>query len=643
VAALVFAGRFARGGRGGPERTTGLEAALRRDGPAASAEHEALAVAWTPPAHQPRPGGRTLCLIDGRPRLGRLAWKLGLDPDAPPEQIVIAGYERLGDELPGWLRGEFALLVWSGAEGRGLLVRDRLGIRPLFVSNAGPELLFASEIRNLLALLPRAPDSDPVAMAHWLARSSGAGERTLFAGIERVPAAHAVAFDRDGWRRWRYWRPSYAEPEPIAGADAAREVRSALTRAVERAVEGAESAGVLLSGGLDSAAVAAVSGAKLRAYSATFPDDPAVDESEAIARTREWLGMPGVEARYGSGSALAAGAEFIGEWEVPSVSPNVLVWLPLLRRAAADGVDVILDGEGGDELFGCAYYLVADRLRGGRPLAALRTARQLPGMGDRPRPRWLRRAIASYGVRAALPYGLHERLRRGRAERAAPDGWLAGETRRIQLDSDDPWAWKRTSGPRWWAHLSHLLTVAGDAMGAPDQLRRTALMAGLEQRHPLRDQALVDLVLRLPPELAFHRTLDRPLARRAMADALPPETLTQVDKPIFNSVLARAFGGPDAEALRRLIKDPDPELARRLRMEAVAAALKPPAPVHAPGPALDLWRIASLEMWLRHRSDPMAKPIATGTAGQTAISFVERSGLARQVGGPLPRSGSVPT
>jgi hypothetical protein len=220
-------------------------------------------------------------------------------------------------------------------------------------------------------------------------------------------------------------------------------------------------------------------------------------------------------------------------------------------------------------------------------------------MGERPRARWLGRALASYGVRAALPYAPHERLRRARGRDAHAAGWLDD---RAPLDRPDPWAWKRTRAPRWWAHLAYTLTVAGDEMGAPDQLRRTAQMAGLERRHPLRDQELIDLVLGLPPELAFDPRLDRPLARRALAGSLPPERLDDDRKPIFNSVLAGALAGEDAPALRQLLADPHPELARQVRTEAVAAMLPSAGTAQPRAAALDLWRIASLEMWLRHRA-----------------------------------------
>jgi asparagine synthase (glutamine-hydrolysing) len=350
-----------------------------------------------------------------------------------------------------------------------------------------------------------------------------------------------------------------------------------------------------------------------------FPGDAAVDESPRVARARDWIGLPAVEAAFVDGSPLAAGLEFLAAWQVPSVTPNLFIWLPLLRRAAADGFDVMLDGEGGDELFGCAPYLVADRLRAGRPLAALSTARRLPGMGPSPRPRWLRRALLRYGLRGAIPYRVHEPVRRATDRARLPD-WLAAEARTARRAGDDPWAWKRLAGPRWWAQLADSLTDRVDALGAADQLRREGALAGIELRHPLRDPELVDLVLTLPPELAFDPGVDRALARRAMSGALPPEILGDDTKPVFNSILTTGLDGRDGRALRELLAAPHPELARRVRAQAVSALIGGGA--RAATWSVDVWRLASLELWLEYQADPgVVDRVAGSLDAAPGVSF----------------------
>ena len=550
--------------------------------------------------------GTVLCVIDGRVRTEALAAELGLDPEGPPERIVAEGYAVMGAAALKRLGGEFAVVVWSDGEQRGLLARDRGGTRPLFLAETGDALIFASEVRNLLALLPSRPAPDPTAMAHWLARSPAPEERTLFSGIRRLAPGAAIELGGGRWRPFRFWEPRPAPVLRVDAPEAAAAVRTGVGAAVERALEGATRPGLMLSGGLDSAVVAAVAvptAPSLTAYSGVFPGAPEVDESPRIADVRNWLGIEGVEAELGAGSALSAAVDFTRAWDLPAASPNRFVWTPLLSRAAADGVDVMLDGEGGDELFGCARYLVADHLRGGRPLAGLGTARRLPGMGARPRPRWIARAMGVYGVRGALPPALHERLRGARGRLGGPE-WLAARV------ADARWSWKARGGPRWWAQLASILT--DDQLGAADHQRREAAMHGFELRHPLRDPDLIDLVLRLPPALGFDPELDRPLLRRALAGQLPDASLRSTHKPFFNTLLEQALTGPDAAALRGLLGEPRAELAALLHRDRLGTLLADTQDSNAP----DLWRLATLEIWLRHGADPGADPLARpGGAG----------------------------
>jgi hypothetical protein len=211
-------------------------------------------------------------------------------------------------------------------------------------------------------------------------------------------------------------------------------------------------------------------------------------------------------------------------------------------------------------------------------------------MGARPRPRWLARALLTYGARAALPYRAHERLRwiRGRSRGPA---WLADAI------EDGRWDWKLRDGPRWWAHLAHVLTA--DAFGFADERRRAAAMHGLEFREPLRDPQLIEHVLGLPPELAFDPELDRPLARHALKADLPPATLVRTSKPVFNALLEGSLAGPDAARLRDLVLKPHPTLEALTRATEVDRMLSAFAPGSAPpGVALDLWRLATTALWL---------------------------------------------
>jgi asparagine synthase (glutamine-hydrolysing) len=551
---------------------------------------EPLAVAATSEAGH----AGAACVLDGTPRTDRLAERLGLDPAQPAPALIAAGYDRHGSAVLDLIDGGFALAVWAPTGNTALVARDRAGERPLFLAESAGGLLFASEVRNLLAALPRRPAPDQDALLGWLARIP-LRDTTLYAGIQRVPPGHAVELGGGRWTVRRWWRP--AARRHIATDDAAVAVRGELEAAVERAITGARRPALLLSGGIDSAAVATAAGDRIATcYSGVFPDRPAIDETQRLRRVRAVLGLTGVESAIGSGSALAGAAEFLAEWELPPASPNRSVWAPLYRRAADDGVDVLLTGDGGDELFGCARYLIADRIRSMRPTAAVRLAGSLPGMRPHPRPRLIARALLVYGVRGALPPALHDRLRAARGRSRGPD-WLTRPAR------DDRWRWKRSPGPRWSAYLLHLLT--DDPLGTTEQRAREGAMQGLRFRQPLLDPAMVEFAMSLPPELAFDGELDRPLLRRALSGELPDDILGSSRKPAFNALLESALAGPDRALATELITRPRQALRQLVDADRVAAIVRDLGRDGAPPAlALDAWRIATAELWLRHHEDP---------------------------------------
>jgi asparagine synthase (glutamine-hydrolysing) len=564
-----------------------------------------LAGRWDPEAgltlESPRPGPGpppdTLCLLWGRlSRTRELEAAAGGARESHTE-LIAAAYDRLGDGVLDACHGEFALLLWNRATRRGLLARDRLGDRPVFLARRSGALYFATELRPLLAMLPSQPGPDRVAVAHWLARTAAPGGRTLHEGIERLAPGHAIALGEAGSPARRYWSPRYVAPPDVGREEAVTKIREGMSSAVDRALGGGR-AGVMLSGGFDSGAIAALAAeaGEPTAYSCVFPALPELDESDRVSAVRSALALQGVQARVGGGSALAPAIRFLLEFGTPPVSANWFAWEPLMRRAAEDGIEVLLDGEGGDELFGCSPYLIADELARGRLPSAIRLTRELPGMGDRPRSRWVRRGLTHYGGRGLLPHPAHRLLRRLRG-RTGPPRWMAPDLAALHRETHDPWSWKRADAPRWWSWLAHALTAAGDAMGAPDQLRRESAAAGVELRHPFRDPALIELLLRTPPRLAFDRNLDRPLAREAMAGRLPDVVRLSDRKPHFNSLLEGAFAGPDAPAVASLLADPAAEVAAYVD-PAMLAQGRLPGESSLARP-LSLWRIVMLEAWLR--------------------------------------------
>ncbi|HTU77810.1 MAG TPA: asparagine synthase-related protein [Solirubrobacteraceae bacterium] len=570
-------------------------------------EAGALRVAYTGP---PPATGRPLCLLDGFLDNAReLSAELGLSAQAAPEELLASGWLRWGAELLPRLRGDFALVVWDGERGEGLLARDQLGVRSLFLHESSGALAFAGEIRHLLAALARAPAPDPVGVAHWIAISGRPGAGTLYEGVRRLDPGTALMLGADGARERRYWAPRFVEPLELAHTQLVERLRSGIELGVARRLSPDGVTGVLMSGGLDSSAVAAVAAERapegtVAAYSAEFPDHPAVDESQLIEQLRGELGLGGVSAEVRAGGLVASAMEWTEQWRVPLTSWGEFWAGPLLRAASREGVRTVLGGDGGDELFGCRSYLLADRLRAGHPRQALALARALPGAGERPPRRALVRALAQLGLGGAMPAGPHRTLDRPAARRRLPRWLLAGAAEDV-IASDEPLAWKRLDGPRWWAHDAWALTRGVEELGIFESHRRRAAQAGVHNRHPLFDLDLLELGLRQPPEATFDPDRDRPLLRASMAGLLPDVVRLRPVKALFDSLLVDSLAGSDGDAVRALLSAPRPELAAFVDMAEMRRTLLDRGPDAAPSRfrwMYQVWRLVTAECWLRSQA-----------------------------------------
>ncbi len=584
-------------------------------------------------------GAKPLCLFDGfLDNTSELSAALETPASSSLEELLAAGWRRWGRELPARMRGDFALLVWDRERGEGMLARDQLGARSMFLHDTSEGLYFACEIRHLLALMPRRPAPDPASVAHWITMSNRPGSATLYAGIRRLNPGAMLLLDRDV-REQCYWAPRFTEPLGEDEPQLAQEVRAALALSVRRRIDSDGHTGVLMSGGLDSASVAAVAATqaprRVSAYSAVFPAHPTVDESTLIDELREALDLPGITAEVRAGGLLASALEAIEAWDLPIRSWGDFWALPLLRAAAAAGTRVTLGGDGGDELFGPRSYLLADRLRAGHPLQARGLVRELPGAGYGPARRDVARMVGNMALLGALPYRLHEILRRPIAGRDAP-GWLHARTARELHDSDDPLAWKRLDGPRWWANIAHGLTRGIEETGMFEHQRRRAASAGLEARHPLFDLDLVELGLRQPPLATFDRYRSRPVLRAAMADLLPDAVRLRPHKALFDSVLVDCLAGPDGAVVRRLLTDPGAELGAYVDRRGVERALFDTDRYRREQPfqwMWQVWRLTTAECWLRAQADPGAVALPGGLKASTArVTLRPTSSAAAQAG-----------
>ena len=515
-------------------------------------------------------------------------------------------YERDGERMLERVRGEYALLLYDSDLRRGLLARDPLGMRPVFLAESRGCLLFCNEIGPLIRVLPSQPAPDEVTFAHWLGIIDLHEPRTLFTGVSRLPAGHAVVFEQGGWTITRHW---HWHPEPeLKGseADLLECLREQIDRSTATSLIATQTPVLMLSGGLDSATVLASATSSrphaLSTYSTVFPNHPETDEARLIELQQDHFKLRARTLEVRGGSVLAGTLHYLQEWGVPDISTNYFFVRPMQQRIAEDGVDVLLDGEGGDEIFEISGYLLADRLRAGRLISALGLTRQIRGIGRR---RARLNILLRFGVLGAAPGSVASMVDRLLATAKKPPVHLNDATRQVIERTSDPHAWRRLAGPRWWSCLVDQLAGPGEMTGAAEHHLRLVRPWGLTKRHPLLDLDLVLLMLRLPPELSFDRSFSRPHQRRVLAGRVPDEVRLRPHKSYFDSIRTDSLLSGDLALVRELVLGQDACIRRYTDSEQVRALIeRPPPPGQTSSWGAHVMQLVTGECWLRQQADP---------------------------------------
>ncbi len=550
---------------------------------------------------------RFACWLLGRPEdRGALLARFGSrQTPALPEAFANALRE-LGEAACDLLCGRFAVVTLDREQGCCTVTRDQLGAQPLVYALVGDGVLFAEHERELLALLLRAPAPDRLALHGWIQGGIVPRGRTLYEGIGRVPAGHRLRLRGTRPRIECWWRARYAEVAKGSSSELAVWLREEAFAAIARAAACAQRPAVKLSGGLDSACVAAGLAAGERAagralplaLAGTFAEHPAADERALIEATAGHVGLRFELIPFTpAASMLAPALAHIDRWRLPPASPNLFLWEPLTRRAAGLGIDVMLDGEGGDELFGLSPFLIADRFRAGDLHSAWSLAGRVPRIGISPSVRARLRVLLRYGVRPAAP-----RLARRCWHRCAVETYTAGslipaadahalaEIERADREHQD--------GPIWWRRQVHSVIELRDLLDMGAHFDREALDAGLELRHPLLfDLSLIETALRLPPELQFDPVRDRPLLRDALTGLIPEQVRTRHAKSHFSSLMAAGLRAEEAALIEPLRRRDAPIRAyvAEAGLESELATTPGARPLHTLG---SLWGVAIANRWL---------------------------------------------
>jgi asparagine synthase (glutamine-hydrolysing) len=488
-------------------------------------------------------------------------------------EIIPHLYERFGASFQAHLRGKFGIALWDESERRAVLSRDRLGIKPLYWCQAGDLVVFASELKSILASGLVVPELDFEAIDAYLVFGFVPGPRTPLRGVRKLRPGHRLVVDRAGVREEMYWAfpPSVpTEPRP-SFRDSAEGLLEVLDEAVRLRLMSDVPLGAMLSGGLDSSLIVALmarhSTAPVKTFSVGFAEAGEANELAYARVVSNALGTEHHELELSLEDSSVSLEELVWHLDEPLADLSALGFLAL-SELAAQHVTVALSGQGADELLG-GYTRHRNarllgrlvNLPGPARRAAVGMARAVPGRGVR-----AARALSAtdsasrlVSTKANIAEGLRSELVRGPL--AELDGRAALRIAREHLEhiSDDPLPAT--------LYLDAQLGLVDDMLHYFD---RASMAHSLEVRVPFLDHEVVAYCAGIPQEYKVRRLTTKAVLRRA-AEGLVPEQIARRPKVgFFNAGVATWFSAQADGAVADYLLSESPRYAEFLDRGAVS-------------------------------------------------------------------------
>jgi asparagine synthase (glutamine-hydrolysing) len=590
-------------------------AAFHAAGPAAVGVQRLMVTAEDrlEPAIPTTPDGSWIALdgrIDDREELARRLPGWGLDAHSDAA-LVLALFRAHGTACLPWLVGDFAFALHDAPSRRLLLVRDAMGLRPLYWTASGDRVLFASEIKALLAAPGVETAANDRELAAYLLRDVeiASDDGTFFLGVSRVPASHYVEFSDGGQRRVKYWDFSpEREPARRTTGEYVEEARHCMGQAVRRRLRAAGPVAVSVSGGLDSSSIFCYAEALRASEPGRWSDLVGISyDSPPGSPGDEREFVEAIQRHYGSEIVWVPLLPGLGEahranvWhaEGPLVDELGATNAELGAAAVRRGARVLMNGLWGDQVLFDQSYLagLVWRLRWG---TVRRHLQEYTRWYTDVYPRHFRRRLVRDVARMSMPRAVHtlvQRLRRKRRKRELH--WYA---ERLQ---------RHRGGGRTTAFDARF--VKTDARSLYGLVRnpiyqttlewevKLAVRHGLDLAMPFLDRDLVAFFLRVPGEARNRAGVPKGLLRDAMAGVLPPAITGRRTKADFTDVAEKSLALYAAEGAAGL-GDGRAVAAGYVLREGVAAELRAVTsglPDEGSATMFSLSDLMGLELWLQ--------------------------------------------
>jgi len=485
-----------------------------------------------------------------REELIQLGHDFATDSDT---EVILHLYETYGTACLRWLNGQFAFAIWDELEHSLFIARDRVGIRPLFYTTQNNQLIFASEMKAILAAQPTVPQLDLTTLDQIFTYWSPLPPRTIFQGIQTLPPGHFMLVRNGQVTIQQYWQPAFPTEKVERGMslpETAVHLRHLLTEATRLRLRADVPVGAYLSGGLDSSTIAALLyhdiGQRLETFSIAFTDS-AFDESSFQRQMAAHLGTEHHVITCTHADVGRAFPDVIWHTETPILRTSPVPLYLLSDFVEQAGIKVVLTGEGADEFLG-GYNIFKEALIRRfwaqepqseiRPLLLKKLYSYVPNLDN---PAYLAKFFGYRLTETAEPgYSHLLRWRNGARHRRLfqPDVLAALGAEKPQPDIPLPAnfaQWTPLAQAQYLEiHLflaEYLLSSQGDRM---------AMAHSIEGRFPFLDHHVIEFCNQLPPDFKLRGLSEKHILKQAVRDLLPPEIWQRQKRP-YRAPIHRSF------------------------------------------------------------------------------------------------------
>ena len=516
-------------------------------------------------------------------------------------EVIPHLYERFGTAFEERLRGKFAIAVWDNRLRRAVLARDRLGIKPLYYAQSGDVLVFASELKSLLASGLILADLDYEAIDAYLALGFFPGPRTPLAMVSKLLPGTRLVVDESGVQVETYWEYPKPIPDspPLQDHEYAEMLLAELEESVRARLMSDVPLGAMLSGGLDSSLVVALMARNMtepvKTFAVGFAEAGEQNELADARYVSNVLGTDHHELELSFADTNIDLAGLVWSLDEPVADLSALGFLALCELASKH-VTVALSGQGADELLGgYRKHRAASVVGGWKRVPGSSVLSQL--LLSAPVPRKANRAVRTLAAPdpvtrlLAMSGNIDAELRVKLASGplASLDGLAAQRSVRARLNgvSDNPLAAA--------LYLDSQLGLVDDMLHYFD---RASMAHSLEVRVPFLDHQVVELCARIPSHLKVRRLKTKHVLKVAARGLIPDRVINKPKIGFFNAAVEQWFRAHAETAISDYLLDENPRYAEFLDRNEVARLIRNQTAGRDSTYTYALFSILMLEVWL---------------------------------------------